>query len=138
MSTCAGVRRPEGRRLHHLRLLDLLRHLPEAGHENLKAASRVPDPEGGGSANLNWGFAWPANRRIMYNRASARPDGAPWSEEKKWVYWDPDKVDEASGKAGMWTGADVPDFPPTKPPDAKAHARRHRPGRRSPAPTRSS
>jgi hypothetical protein len=30
-----------------------------------------------------WGFAWPANRRVMYNRASADPDGRPWSERKK-------------------------------------------------------
>ena len=35
-----------------------------------------------------WGFAWPADRRILYNRASARPDGSPWSERKKLVWWD--------------------------------------------------
>jgi formate dehydrogenase major subunit len=55
-----------------------------------------------------WGFAWPADRRIMYNRASARPDGTPWSERKKLVWWD-----ETGGK---WTGLDVPDFTVTKPP----------------------
>lgn len=55
-----------------------------------------------------WGFAWPANRRILYNRASADPDGKPWSERKKYVYWD-----ETQGK---WVGPDVPDFEPTKPP----------------------
>lgn len=93
---------------------------PKPGIENLKAASRVPDPEGGGSANLGWGFAWPANRRIIYNRASAKPDGTPWSEEKKWVYWDPNKVNEATGEPGMWTGADVPDFAVAKAPDAEA------------------
>lgn len=92
---------------------------PKPGMENLKAASRIPDPEGGGSANLKWGYSWPANRRIMYNRASARPDGTPWSEEKKWIYWDPNKVNEATGQPGMWTGADVPDFAVAKPPDAK-------------------
>ncbi len=92
---------------------------PKPGIENLRAASRVPDPEGPGSANLGWGFAWPANRRIIYNRASARPDGTPWSEEKAWVYWDPDKVNEATGEPGMWTGKDVPDFAVAKAPDAE-------------------
>jgi formate dehydrogenase major subunit len=92
---------------------------PKPGIENLKAASRIPDPAGAGAANLQWGYSWPANRRIMYNRASAKPDGTPWSDEKKWVYWDPDKVDPVSGKPGLWTGADVPDFPTTKKPDAK-------------------
>src|SRR5438874_12626355 len=33
-----------------------------------------------------WGFAWPSDRRIIYNRASARPDGKPWSERKKLVW----------------------------------------------------
>ncbi len=93
---------------------------PKPGIENLKAASRVPDPEGGGSANLGWGFAWPANRRILYNRASAKPDGTPWSEEKKWISWDAEKVNPATDKPGMWTGADVPDFPVGKPPTAEA------------------
>jgi formate dehydrogenase major subunit len=55
-----------------------------------------------------WGFAWPSDRRILYNRASARPDGAPWSERKKLIWWD-----EAQQK---WTGNDVPDFTPDKPP----------------------
>jgi formate dehydrogenase major subunit len=65
--------------------------------------------EGDEKASLGWGFAWPANRRMLYNRASARPDGAPWSERKAWVWWD-----EAEGR---WTGKDVPDFPATKRPD---------------------
>jgi formate dehydrogenase major subunit len=55
-----------------------------------------------------WGWAWPANRRTLYNRASADPDGNPWSERKKYVWWDP--------AAGEWTGADVPDFEKDKPP----------------------
>jgi formate dehydrogenase major subunit len=56
-----------------------------------------------------WGFAWPSDRRILYNRASARPDGKPWSERKKLVWWDSDSK--------KWTGNDVPDFVGTKPPD---------------------
>jgi formate dehydrogenase major subunit len=55
-----------------------------------------------------WGWAWPANRRILYNRASADPDGKPWSERKAYIWWDPE--------AGKWTGHDVPDFPATRPP----------------------
>ena len=74
------------------------------------AASRKLTPDN--YVNLEWGFAWPANRRILYNRASADPAGRPWSERKKYVWWD-----EAAGK---WTGYDVPDFPTTKPPTAPA------------------
>ena len=61
------------------------------------------------SLGHGWGFSWPADRRILYNRASARPDGTPWSERKKLVWWDPSKRE--------WTGLDVPDFTATKPPD---------------------
>ncbi|HEV8116000.1 MAG TPA: molybdopterin dinucleotide binding domain-containing protein, partial [Acidimicrobiales bacterium] len=55
-----------------------------------------------------WGWAWPANRRILYNRASADPQGRPWSERKAYVWWD-----EAEAR---WTGKDVPDFQVDKPP----------------------
>jgi formate dehydrogenase major subunit len=55
-----------------------------------------------------WGWAWPMNRRILYNRASADPEGRPWSEQKAYVWWDEEK--------GEWTGHDVPDFEKTKPP----------------------
>jgi formate dehydrogenase major subunit len=54
-----------------------------------------------------WGFAWPSDRRIIYNRASARPDGKPWSERKKLVWWDSEK----------WTGIDVAGFVQGKAPD---------------------
>jgi len=56
----------------------------------------------------DWGWAWPANRRLLYNRASADPDGKPWSERKKLVWWDPEQE--------KWTGADTPDFDEQKPP----------------------
>ncbi len=76
---------------------------PSAG-ENLARKREPRDFLGHG-----WGFAWPADRRILYNRASARPDGAPWSERKKLVWWDMEKK--------KWTGTDVPDFTATKAPD---------------------
>jgi formate dehydrogenase major subunit len=56
-----------------------------------------------------WGWAWPLNRRILYNRASADPDGKPWSDRKALRWWDADK--------GEWTGHDIPDFKKTKSPD---------------------
>jgi formate dehydrogenase major subunit len=56
-----------------------------------------------------WAWAWPANRRILYNRASADPDGNPWSERKKLVWWDREQE--------RWSGFDTPDFEETKPPD---------------------
>jgi formate dehydrogenase major subunit len=49
-----------------------------------------------------WGFSWPNDCRILYNRASARPDGKPWSERKKLVWWDEEKKE--------WTGLDNPDY----------------------------
>jgi len=62
-----------------------------------------------------WGWAWPMNRRILYNRASADPDGKPWSARKAYVWWDPEL-----GENGEWTGADVPDFEKTKPPSYRS------------------
>lgn len=70
-----------------------------------KALKREPKDRYG----HGWGYAWPSDRRILYNRASARPDGEPWSERKKLVWWD-----KAEKK---WTGLDVPDFTETKSPD---------------------
>jgi formate dehydrogenase-N alpha subunit len=35
-----------------------------------------------------WGWAWPLNRRIMYNRASVDLDGRPWDTEHPVISWD--------------------------------------------------
>jgi formate dehydrogenase major subunit len=59
------------------------------------------DPWGIGQT-LNWAWAWPANRRILYNAASSAPDGKPWDAKRKLVQW--------SGTS--WGGADVPDIRP--------------------------
>jgi formate dehydrogenase major subunit len=74
------------------------------------AKRREPDAPGVIGAHLNWGWAWPANRRVLYNRASADLQGRPWSERKKWIWWDGKK----------WTGYDTPDFAIHKRPDAPA------------------
>jgi formate dehydrogenase major subunit len=78
-----------------------------APNENIANSRNSRDFYGHG-----WAFSWPADRRVLYNRASARPDGRPWSERKKLVWWD-----DAQKK---WTGLDVPDFNVTKPPDYQA------------------
>jgi formate dehydrogenase major subunit len=69
------------------------------------AAERTPR----GRYGHGWGFAWPSDRRILYNRCSARPDGQPWSDTKALVWWDTTKRE--------WTGHDVADFKKDKPPD---------------------
>jgi formate dehydrogenase major subunit len=72
---------------------------------NMMARRDNSDPSGLGNT-LNWAFAWPANRRVLYNRASCDPAGKPWDPNRKLVYWDGSK----------WTGADVPDFKPDSTP----------------------
>jgi formate dehydrogenase major subunit len=70
-----------------------------------KARKREPK----GRYGHGWGYAWPSDRRILYNRASARPDGKPWSERKALVWWDAEQK--------KWTGHDTPDFTQDKAPD---------------------
>jgi formate dehydrogenase major subunit len=65
--------------------------------------------EAKGRYGHGWGYAWPSDRRILYNRASARPDGKPWSECKALVWWDADRK--------KWTGHDQADFTEDKAPD---------------------
>jgi formate dehydrogenase major subunit len=82
------------------------------------------DPSGMGFYP-NWGWTWPANRRVLYNRASCRPDGTPWAENKKVIWWDANAdsgTKDAQGNPilGKWVGNDVPDFSVTKKPTSKA------------------
>jgi formate dehydrogenase major subunit len=83
-----------------------------------QASRRKPGKEQDWVAN-EWGWAWPANRRVLYNRASADPDGKPWSARKALVWWD-----EETAK---WSGHDIPDFasdksPHYRPPDGATGA----------------
>jgi formate dehydrogenase major subunit len=66
---------------------------------NLMARRDNSDPTGIGQT-LNWAWSWPANRRILYNRASCDPAGKPWNPSRKLIAW--------NGSA--WGGADVPDY----------------------------
>jgi formate dehydrogenase major subunit len=79
-----------------------------------RAARRVPQG-GTGPSQSEWGWAWPADRRVLYNRASADPDGKPWSARKKYIWWDP----AAGGGSGRWVGYDVPDFPVDRAPGSR-------------------
>jgi formate dehydrogenase major subunit len=73
-----------------------------------QTARRKPRWEQASYVAPEWAWAWPANRRLIYNRASADPEGKPWSERKRYVWWD--------GDEGKWTGHDVPDFKVDKEP----------------------
>ncbi|TNF61683.1 MAG: formate dehydrogenase-N subunit alpha [Burkholderiales bacterium] len=73
---------------------------------NMTARRDNSDPTGLG-VYPNWGFAWPVNRRILYNRASADASGKPWDPSRSYMRW--------SGTA--WTGADVPDMRPNAAPE---------------------
>ena len=73
---------------------------------NMMARRDNSDPWGIGQT-LSWAWAWPANRRILYNAASAQPNGKPWDPSRKLVQW--------SGTS--WGGADVPDIRPDASPE---------------------
>ncbi len=83
-----------------LRLLDLLRRLDPEGQPD-GAARQLRSLRPG--QTLNWALAWPANRRILYNRASCDPSGKPWDPKRKLIALER----PASGAA-----SDVPDFKP--------------------------
>jgi formate dehydrogenase major subunit len=78
-----------------------------------QSARRTPWPQQTWVAP-EWGWAWPANRRVLYNRASADPDGRPWSDRKALVWWDEEQ--------GRWAGEDVPDFVADRPPSYRPPA----------------
>jgi formate dehydrogenase major subunit len=88
-------------------------HYPESG--NLaKRREGVQDPQRNDPTGMgfypNWGWSWPLNRRVMYNRASADLDGNPWDPKRPGIRWN----------GAKWVG-DVPDYPPTmNPKDPKA------------------
>ncbi len=65
-------------------------------------AKRRDNKDTGMSNFLNWSFAWPSNRRVLYNRASADVNGKAWSKNRVGIEWD--------GLKGQWVGNDVPDF----------------------------
>jgi formate dehydrogenase major subunit len=77
---------------------------PQAG--NAMARRDASDPSGLGITPA-WGWSWPANRRVLYNRASCDPAGKPWDPKRKLVWWAGDK----------WAGNDVPDFKADSPPE---------------------
>jgi formate dehydrogenase major subunit len=66
------------------------------------------DPSGLGIYQ-NWGWSWPANRRVLYNRASCDLAGKPWDPTRKQVWW--------NETAQKWVGNDVPDFKPDSKPE---------------------
>lgn len=76
----------------------------EAGNNMARRDNHDPDETG---AYLGWTFAWPLNRRTLYNRASADLQGKPWDPSRKLLEWDGTK----------WTGYDVPDIAPTAKPE---------------------
>jgi formate dehydrogenase major subunit len=73
---------------------------------NLAQRRSTADPSGMGRYG-DWGYSWPANRRILYNRASADGEGKPWDASRPALAWNGQR----------WTG-DVPDIAPDSPPQA--------------------
>lgn len=76
----------------------------EAG--NMMARRDNKDPSGLG-VHQNWAFTWPANRRVLYNRAASDMKGQPWDPKRNILSWD----------GTRWTGPDIPDIAPTAKPE---------------------
>ncbi len=73
----------------------------EAGPQLARRGTEDPSGQG---IYPNWAWSWPANRRVLYNRASCDASGKPWDAERKQVWW--------NESAQLWVGNDVPDFKP--------------------------
>lgn len=71
----------------------------EAGNQT---ARRDPADPSGMGVHPGWGWSWPANRRVLYNRASCNVDGKPWDPSRAQIWW--------NETAQKWVGNDVPDF----------------------------
>ena len=112
-----GLRAAARRRQDGVRLLDL--HAAAIPSTATSMARRdTADPREQGLAP-NWAFSWPANRRILYNRASSDPAGKPWNPAKALIAWN----------GTRWAGIDVPDFAPTTQAGGRRRAVHHEPGR---------
>jgi formate dehydrogenase major subunit len=121
--TSADIQDPSGAvTLHAGQLLDSFAQLRDDGTTtsgcwiftgcytekgNQMARRDATDPREQGLAP-NWAWAWPANRRVMYNRASADLAGKPWNPQKPIIEWN----------GSQWAGIDVPDYVPTIAPSA--------------------
>jgi formate dehydrogenase major subunit len=73
----------------------------EAGNQTIRRGTEDPSGQG---IYQGWAWCWPANRRVLYNRASCDPAGKPWDATRKQVWW--------NESAELWQGNDVPDFKP--------------------------
>lgn len=71
--------------------------------ENLSKRRDGRTDPGGLGLNPNFGWTWPNNMRVLYNRASCDSKGKPYPNCKPIVWWDE--------KEQKWTGYDVPDVP---------------------------
>jgi len=71
----------------------------EAGNQLIRRGTEDPSGQG---IYQNWAWSWPANRRVLYNRASCDPSGKPYDSSRKQVWW--------NESTQLWVGNDVPDF----------------------------